>query len=56
VTRFQPGDEVFGIGKGAFAGGRGEQRYDVILDIGGNPSLSRLRRALTPKGTLVITV
>ena len=32
----------------------GEQRYDVILDIGGNSSLSRLRRALTPKGTLVI--
>jgi NADPH:quinone reductase-like Zn-dependent oxidoreductase len=31
-----------------------EQRYDVILDIGGNSSLSRLRRALTPKGTLVI--
>jgi NADPH:quinone reductase-like Zn-dependent oxidoreductase len=30
------------------------QRYDVILDIGGTPSLSRLRRALTPKGTLVI--
>jgi NADPH:quinone reductase-like Zn-dependent oxidoreductase len=32
----------------------GEQRYDVILDIGGNSSLSRLRRALTSKGTLVI--
>jgi NADPH:quinone reductase-like Zn-dependent oxidoreductase len=32
----------------------GEQRYDVILDIGGNSSLSRLRRALTRKGTLVI--
>jgi NADPH:quinone reductase-like Zn-dependent oxidoreductase len=32
----------------------GAQRYDVILDIGGNASLSRLRRALTPKGTLVI--
>jgi NADPH:quinone reductase-like Zn-dependent oxidoreductase len=32
----------------------GEQRYDVILDIGGNSSLSRLRRALAPKGTLVI--
>ena len=31
------------------------QRYDVILDIGGNSSLTRLRRALTPKGTLVIT-
>jgi NADPH:quinone reductase-like Zn-dependent oxidoreductase len=32
-----------------------EQRYDLILDIGGNSSLSRLRRALTPEGTLVIT-
>jgi NADPH:quinone reductase-like Zn-dependent oxidoreductase len=32
----------------------GEQRYDLILDIGGNPSLSRLRRALAAKGTLVI--
>jgi NADPH:quinone reductase-like Zn-dependent oxidoreductase len=31
-----------------------DQRYDVILDIGGNSSLSRLRRALTAKGTLVI--
>jgi NADPH:quinone reductase-like Zn-dependent oxidoreductase len=33
----------------------GDQRYDLILDIGGNSSLSRLRRALTPKGVLVIT-
>jgi NADPH:quinone reductase-like Zn-dependent oxidoreductase len=33
---------------------KGEQRYDVILDTGGNASLSRLRRALTAKGTLVI--
>jgi NADPH:quinone reductase-like Zn-dependent oxidoreductase len=32
----------------------GEQRYDVILDIGGNATLSRLRRVLAPKGTLVI--
>jgi NADPH:quinone reductase-like Zn-dependent oxidoreductase len=32
---------------------RGEQ-YDVILDIGGNRTLSELRRALTPTGTLVI--
>jgi NADPH:quinone reductase-like Zn-dependent oxidoreductase len=32
----------------------GDQRYDLILDIGGNSSLSRLRRALTRKGTLVI--
>lgn len=29
-------------------------RYDVILDIGGNTSLSRLRRALTDTGRLVI--
>ena len=28
--------------------------YDLILDIGGNSSLSRLRSALTPTGTLVI--
>jgi NADPH:quinone reductase-like Zn-dependent oxidoreductase len=35
-----------------FADGR--QRYDLILDIAGNPSPIRLRRALTPKGTAVI--
>jgi NADPH:quinone reductase-like Zn-dependent oxidoreductase len=35
-----------------FADGR--QHYDLILDIGGNSRLSRLRRALTPTGTLVI--
>jgi NADPH:quinone reductase-like Zn-dependent oxidoreductase len=29
-------------------------RYDVILDIAGNRSLSQLRGALTPRGTLVI--
>jgi len=33
---------------------KGGQRYDLILDIGGNSSLTRLRRALTPEGTLVI--
>jgi NADPH:quinone reductase-like Zn-dependent oxidoreductase len=32
----------------------GTRRYDLILDTGGNRSLSRLRRALTPEGTLVI--
>jgi len=31
-----------------------EHYYDVILDNGGHSSLSHLRRALTPKGTLVI--
>jgi len=33
---------------------KGGRRYDVILDIGGNSSLARLRRALTPEGTLVL--
>ena len=32
----------------------GGQRYDVVLDIGGNRSLTQLRRALTAHGTLVI--
>jgi NADPH:quinone reductase-like Zn-dependent oxidoreductase len=30
------------------------QRYDLILDIAGNRSLSHLRRALAPHGTLVL--
>lgn len=30
------------------------QRYDVVIDIGGHRSLTHLRRALTPRGTLVI--
>ncbi|MFD9619440.1 NAD(P)-dependent alcohol dehydrogenase [Streptomyces virginiae] len=32
----------------------GTHRYDVILDIAGNRPISRLRRALTPRGTLAI--
>ncbi|MBG0561307.1 NAD(P)-dependent alcohol dehydrogenase [Actinoplanes aureus] len=32
----------------------GTERYDLILDTAGNRSLTRLRRALTPRGTLVI--
>src|SRR5215213_2008343 len=32
----------------------GDKRYDVIVDIGGNSSLTRLRRALASRGTLVI--
>jgi NADPH:quinone reductase-like Zn-dependent oxidoreductase len=31
----------------------GSRRYDLILDIAGNPSLTRLRRALAPRGTAV---
>jgi len=32
----------------------GARRYDLILDVGGNPTLPRLRRALTRTGTAVI--
>jgi NADPH:quinone reductase-like Zn-dependent oxidoreductase len=35
--------------------GDGRRRYDLVVDIGGNPTLSRLRRALTRTGTAVIT-
>jgi NADPH:quinone reductase-like Zn-dependent oxidoreductase len=31
----------------------GTRRYDLILDIGGSPSVRRLRRALGPRGTVV---
>jgi NADPH:quinone reductase-like Zn-dependent oxidoreductase len=33
---------------------RSGQRYDLILEMAGNRSLANLRRALTPKGTLVL--
>jgi NADPH:quinone reductase-like Zn-dependent oxidoreductase len=33
----------------------GARRYDLIIDLAGNPTLSRLRRALTPTGTAVLT-
>jgi len=52
MVRSLGADHVIDYTRDDFA--EGEQRYDVILDIGGNPSLSRLRRALAPKGTLVI--
>ena len=45
-------DQVIDHTQQDFAGGR--QHYDLILDIGGNSRLSRLRLALTPRGTLVI--
>lgn len=34
-----------------FADGR--ERYDLIVDVGGNTPVSRLRRAMTPRGRLV---
>ena len=33
----------------------GARRYDLIMDIAGDSGLARLRSALTPRGTLVIT-
>ena len=33
----------------------GSRRYDVIIDLAGNPTLARLRRALTPHGAAVLT-
>jgi NADPH:quinone reductase-like Zn-dependent oxidoreductase len=45
-------DDVIDYTRDNFADG--ELRYDLILDIGGNTTLARLRRALTPEGTLVI--
>ena len=45
-------DHVIEYTKEEFADGR--SHYDVILDIAGNRPLSQLRRALTPRGTLVI--
>jgi NADPH:quinone reductase-like Zn-dependent oxidoreductase len=45
-------DHIVDYTRDDFAGG--EQRYDIILDIGGNSRLSHLRRALTSAGTLVL--
>jgi NADPH:quinone reductase-like Zn-dependent oxidoreductase len=45
-------DHVIDYAENDFADGT--QRYDLILDLAGNTPLPRLRRALTPAGTLVI--
>jgi NADPH:quinone reductase-like Zn-dependent oxidoreductase len=45
-------DEVIDYTVEDFAAG--DVRYDVIVDIGGNATLARLRRALTPTGTAAI--
>ena len=45
-------DHVIDYTRGDFLDGK--RRFDVILDTAGNRPVSRLRRALTPKGTLVI--
>jgi NADPH:quinone reductase-like Zn-dependent oxidoreductase len=52
LVRSLGADHVVDYTRDDFAAGG--QRYDLILDIGGNASLVRLRRALTKTGTLVI--
>ena len=48
VVRALGADQVLDYTREDFADG--EQRYDVILDIGGNRRLTDLRRALSPQG------
>src|SRR3989442_2778810 len=45
-------DHVIDYSRENFA--EADQRFDLILDIGGNSTVASLRRVLTPKGTLVI--
>ena len=52
LVRSVGADHVIDYTREDFADGR--NRYDVILDIAGNRPLSELRRALTPRGTLMI--
>lgn len=52
LVRSLGADHVIDYTRDDFADGT--HRYDLILDIAGNPTLSRLRRALTPTGTAVI--
>jgi NADPH:quinone reductase-like Zn-dependent oxidoreductase len=52
LVRSLGADHVIDYTQGDFAGG--SHRYDLVLDIAGNPPLRRLRRALTPTGTAVI--
>ena len=51
LVRSLGADHVIDYTRQDFADGA---RYDLIIDIAGNPTLSRLRRALTPTGTAVI--
>jgi NADPH:quinone reductase-like Zn-dependent oxidoreductase len=53
LVRALGADHVLDYTQDDFA--EGSRRYDLVIDIAGNPTLSRLRRALTPTGTAVIT-
>jgi NADPH:quinone reductase-like Zn-dependent oxidoreductase len=52
LVRSLGADHVIDYTRDDFAAG--VDRYDLILDIAGMPTLRRLRRALTPTGTLVL--
>jgi NADPH:quinone reductase-like Zn-dependent oxidoreductase len=52
LVRSLGADHVIDYATADFADGT--QQYDVIIDIAGNSSLRRLRRALTPTGTAAI--
>jgi NADPH:quinone reductase-like Zn-dependent oxidoreductase len=52
LVRFLGADHVIDYTREDFTGG--QQRYDVIIDTGGNRRLADLRRVLTPRGSLVI--
>jgi NADPH:quinone reductase-like Zn-dependent oxidoreductase len=54
LVRSLGADHVVDYTRDDFAG-TGE-RYDLVLDIAGNPTLRRLRRALTRSGTAVIVL
>ncbi|MCU1571982.1 MAG: quinone oxidoreductase-like protein [Micrococcaceae bacterium] len=53
LVRSLGADQVIDYTRQDFADGT--EHYDLIMDIAGNPALARLRRALTPTGTAVIT-
>lgn len=52
LVRSLGADDVIDYTKQDFADGT--NRYDLIIDTGGNSTIARLRRVLTPRGTLVI--
>lgn len=52
LVRALGADHVLDYNRDDFA--NGETRYDLIIDIAGLSGLARLRRALTPTGTLVL--
>jgi NADPH:quinone reductase-like Zn-dependent oxidoreductase len=52
LVRAMGADHVIDYTREDYTGG--ERRYDLILDMVGNRSLSHLRQVLTPRGTLVL--